>query len=458
MTEEQPLKILFIEDMPEDLELAKRRIKNSGIEFESYLAETEEQFLTGLYEFKPDIIISDYLLPGFDGMRALEITLTYDDTIPFIILTGAANEEIIVDAMKAGANDYLVKERINRLPFAIQEAIKKRDMLQEGKKANDSLEFLSRVLEQSPYSVISTDMDGIIKSWNKGAENIFGYSAAEAINQHISFVYHEKDHEFLENEIIKPLIEKEKHQQQICMKHKNGESFTASSFLWLIKDRAGKPAGMVGYTLDITKTVKAEEELQIKNQAIEHDIDGIVIMDTDGKITYANKAALETLGYPSKCELVGRTIKDILDYEKEENGFLDKIKNHGLKSELVIRRKDKSKLPVWLSATNIKNESGKTISYMCSFVDITEMKKAEEDLRENEKLFRLLAENTLDCIWIMDMNLTFTYVNPAIYYMLGFTQEEWVGSKLNDHCTEDNFNKMMKYVRMGIEMQIISPE
>ena len=186
MTEEQPLKILFIEDMPEDLELAKRKIKSSGIEFDSYLAETEEEFLKGLYEFKPDIIISDYLLPGFDGMRALEITLTYDDTIPFIILTGAANEEIIVDAMKAGANDYLVKERINRLPFAIQEAIRKRDILQKGKQATESLEFLSQVLEQSPYSVISTDMNGMIKSWNKGAEKIFGYSASEALNKHIN--------------------------------------------------------------------------------------------------------------------------------------------------------------------------------------------------------------------------------------------------------------------------------
>jgi PAS domain-containing protein len=117
------------------------------------------------------------LLPEFDGMRALEITLTYDNTIHFIILTGAANEEIIIDAMKSGANDYILKEHINRLPFAIQEAIKKRNILQEGKQTIASLEFLSQIVEQSPYSIISTDMEGRITSWNKGAENIFGYSA-----------------------------------------------------------------------------------------------------------------------------------------------------------------------------------------------------------------------------------------------------------------------------------------
>lgn len=451
MTEEQALKILFIEDMPEDLELAKRKIKSSGIQFESYLAENEEQFLKGLYEFNPDIIISDYLLPDFDGMRALEITLTYDDTIPFIILTGAANEEIIVDAMKAGANDYLLKERINRLPFAIQEAIKKRNVLLKGKEATDSLEFLSQILEQSPYSVISTDMEGFITSWNRGAEKIFGYQAAEVLTRHISLIYHENDREFLKKEIITPLIRKESHYKQTVMKRKNGESFTASVFLWLIRDRAGQATGIVSYTLDITKTVKAEQELQIKNQAIEHDMDGIFITDTDGNITYSNKAALNILGYEKKSELECRTIEQLLNNGNKENETLNSIKGNGLKSELIIRRKDGSELPAWLSVTNIKNESGETIAYMYSFVDITERKKAEKELTESEKLYRLLAENTLDCIWIMDMDLFFTYVNPAIYSMLGFTPEEWVGSNLGDHCDEENLRKMKEYVKIGID-------
>lgn len=75
ITENQVLKIIFIEDVPEDSELAKRKIEDSGILFESYLVQTEDEFLKGLDEFKPDMIISNYSLPEFDGMRALKFRL-----------------------------------------------------------------------------------------------------------------------------------------------------------------------------------------------------------------------------------------------------------------------------------------------------------------------------------------------------------------------------------------------
>ncbi|WP_340818494.1 PAS domain S-box protein [Methanolobus sp. WCC4] len=329
--QEQVLKILFIEDMPEDVELAKRKIRESGITFETYVAGNEDEFLRGLYKFKPDIIISDYLLLEFDGMKALEITLTYDDTIPFMILTRSANEELIVDAMKAGANDYLLKERINRLPFAIKEAMEKRNALKETKKAIGSLEFLSQIIEQSPYAVVSTDMHGTITSWNKSAERLYGYSANEALGQNISLVYLESDFVILQKDIIEPLIENGSNHKQVRLKRKDGTTFTGSLSLWTIRGRAGQPIGMVGYALDITK-------------------------------------------------------------EKE----------------------------------------------------------AESALKESEERYRLLAENTLDCIWMMNTDLVFTYVNPAIYTMLGFTPEEWIGSKLSDHCDEENFRKMLGYAQAGM--------
>ncbi|WP_292468561.1 response regulator [Methanolobus sp.] len=118
MVKDSGLRILFVEDIPSDTELAERALFKQDIEFESMRVETIEEFSKQLEEFSPDIVISDYSLPVFDGMQALKILLDFDDSIPFIILTGSLNEETAVTCMKAGATDYVLKDRIKRLPFS----------------------------------------------------------------------------------------------------------------------------------------------------------------------------------------------------------------------------------------------------------------------------------------------------------------------------------------------------
>ncbi|WP_094228161.1 hybrid sensor histidine kinase/response regulator [Methanolobus psychrotolerans] len=422
MTENQVLKILFIDDMPEDLELAKRIISRCKIPFESYMAQNEDEFLKGLYEFKPDIIFSDHLLPEFDGMRALKISLTYNNTIPFIILTGAMNEEIAVDAMKAGATDYILKEHISRLPFVIKEAIRKKKILLENKQGRKSLELTSEILEHYPFSIISTDMEGIIINWNKGAEKIFGYTSREALGQHISLIYSDSDLENLNSDIIKPLLEKGDHQEQVRLKRKNGELFISSLSLRIIKDKNGQACGMAGYTLDITKTVKAEEELFIRNQAIESSVDGIVLLDLEGRITYTNKAALEIWGYGTKDDVIGKCAEDLFytDYERTE--ILEILKDQGFKSERKARRKDGSMVSVWLSTTIIKDIAGKPIAYMGSFMDITERKKAEEELEESEERLRLAMKVSEHGFWAWDLQNDKFYFNLSL---LGYNEKKF---------------------------------
>lgn len=121
----QGIRILFAEDLPEDVELAQREINSGDIEFTSKVVDTEDEFLKALNDFRPDIVISDYAMPTFDGMQALEITRKSETHIPFIILTGSMNEETAVECMKAGADDYVIKEQIARLPFAIKEVLSK---------------------------------------------------------------------------------------------------------------------------------------------------------------------------------------------------------------------------------------------------------------------------------------------------------------------------------------------
>ena len=117
------LKILFVEDLPSDAELAVMELRKEGLRFEQIRVDTRDPFIKALEEFKPDIVISDYMMPSYNGMLALIDAREYNPSIPFILLTGSMNEETAVECIKAGATDYIIKEHMTRLPFAVKEAL-----------------------------------------------------------------------------------------------------------------------------------------------------------------------------------------------------------------------------------------------------------------------------------------------------------------------------------------------
>lgn len=139
MKNNSAIKILFIEDTEADLEMALRELRKSGLEFSHRCVDNGDDLIKVFGEFDPDIVVSDYSLPAFDGINALRITKKLSPFIPFIVLTGPQNEEIAVSCMKAGATDYLIKGRIARLPFAIADAIKASETRKEKDRAYDLL-------------------------------------------------------------------------------------------------------------------------------------------------------------------------------------------------------------------------------------------------------------------------------------------------------------------------------
>src|SRR5664280_1983192 len=115
---ETRIRILHVEDVPADAELAERELLKAGITFDIRRVETREAFLAGIADFAPDLILSDYRLPEFDGMQALRLAGEHAPNVPVIITTGSVNEESAGDCMKAGAVDYALKEPLGRLGSA----------------------------------------------------------------------------------------------------------------------------------------------------------------------------------------------------------------------------------------------------------------------------------------------------------------------------------------------------
>jgi PAS domain S-box-containing protein len=133
------------------------------------------------------------------------------------------------------------------------------------KQAEEALLSQAQIIDQIHDAVISTDLDGYVTSWNKGAERMFGYAAEEALGQPISFIYREDQHEFMEQQVIAPLKAKGRHEIEAPVQRKPGESFYIHLSLALLRDSMGSAIGMIGYSMDITERKRAEA--QVKAQA-----------------------------------------------------------------------------------------------------------------------------------------------------------------------------------------------
>jgi signal transduction histidine kinase len=154
------IKILCLEDVQDDFELINRILKKGGLLFTSTRVDTKEEYENALLTYNPDVILSDHALPHFDSTEALMICKAKQPQIPFILVTGAVSEEFAVDCMKQGADDYILKSSLNRLPSAVENAIKykheknaKEEAMSKLAKQNEQLLKINSELDSFVYSV-----------------------------------------------------------------------------------------------------------------------------------------------------------------------------------------------------------------------------------------------------------------------------------------------------------------
>ena len=143
-TAENVLRVLFVEDMPTDVELIQRKLSSSGLAFSLKIEYQRENYLRALDEFKPDIIISDFNMPHFTTMEVLEIKKERCPGIPLIIVTDSLNEETAVECIKNGADDYIVKEHLARLPAAVRMALEKKRLERVERQTQEQIRRTAR--------------------------------------------------------------------------------------------------------------------------------------------------------------------------------------------------------------------------------------------------------------------------------------------------------------------------
>ncbi len=156
----KPLKILVLEDVEDDVGLIERELRKGGLNFETNRVDNRPEFIEALRVYQADVILSDHSLPQFNSFEALKLCRRTGITIPFILVTGSVSEEFAVTCLKEGADDYVLKSNLIRLPNAIVNSLKQKQLESERKQSdkalreqNDELVKINKELDSFVYSV-----------------------------------------------------------------------------------------------------------------------------------------------------------------------------------------------------------------------------------------------------------------------------------------------------------------
>jgi signal transduction histidine kinase len=140
-------KILFLDDSEDDVELMKSELNNARVEFISKHVINKNDFIHAIDEFRPDIILADYSLPTFNGMNAFLLVKQSHPGIPFILVTGVLSEQLALDFLQEGVDDFVLKSSYKRLPLAIESAIRNKEMEKEKQAIQNELKKSHKELQ-----------------------------------------------------------------------------------------------------------------------------------------------------------------------------------------------------------------------------------------------------------------------------------------------------------------------
>jgi diguanylate cyclase (GGDEF)-like protein/PAS domain S-box-containing protein len=169
------IRVLLSEDNPDDEMLELRELKRAGLRVEHRLALTADEFLGGLRDFRPHVVISDFSMPKFDGMQALDLAREHAPDIPFIFVSGTLGEDYAIRALKNGATDYVLKSNLVRLPAAVERALAS---AAEKRARREAEAGLRRAQEMARLAHVVTGPDGAFESWSEALPRLLG--AADA--------------------------------------------------------------------------------------------------------------------------------------------------------------------------------------------------------------------------------------------------------------------------------------
>jgi PAS domain S-box-containing protein len=324
------IKILHLEDFPEDAELVEYELHKGNLTFEKRVVDNKEDYEKMLSDFNPDIILSDHSLPSFDSFQALAILKEKRLDIPFILVTATMSEEFAVEIMKQGASDYVLKDRLQRLPSAVINSIETHRKKEEQRAANERLLFH---IENTPLGYIEWDDQLHIQSLSKRAEEIFGWSKQDFIeNENNGYIHVHKDDLPLVSEIAEQLLTGEIDRNKVQHRNatKDGRAIWCEWFNSVLKDKDGKVKTIMSLVQDITEQKQLEWQKDNFLSIVSHELrTPLTTIKAYGQIAESileEKGDITTLNMikkmSSQVNKLTILVEDLLDFTKTQKGKL----------------------------------------------------------------------------------------------------------------------------------------
>jgi PAS domain S-box-containing protein len=276
---ETDLRVLIVEDSKIEAKFTVNLLEKNGYSVVHERVENEEQMVSELEARKWDIIISDYQMPDFDGMRALQVFQRYELDIPFILVSGKIGEETAVDLMKMGANDYIMKGNTARLVPAIRSHLKevanRRENLRLEKRFKESEAQYRGFFENAHVGIFRCSDHGAILDANQRLSLAFGYDSVQNFIKSVEVLKPEiVDASSRKVELVKLYELAQKDAQVEAQFHRqDGSILEAKLNVWMIQEDPEEPVYLEGVIEDITEQKEMERKLREMEELHESLID-----------------------------------------------------------------------------------------------------------------------------------------------------------------------------------------
>ena len=440
LTEKSLITVLHVDDELSLLEVTKQCLEMEG-QFQVDEASSVEEAVRKLGEEAYDVVVSDYQMPGKDGLEFLKELRQKGNRIPFILFTGKGREEVAIKALNLGADQYLNKvgdpETVyGELAHSIRRAVERK---RAQKIIEESEEKYKNLFELAPDGILTLNFDGVITSCNTNVMTMSGYSKEEIVGKRfseLSFIPSEEISAYVDvfaslvkGEAPKPL--------EATWRRKNGALCVLEFRIGFIKEN-GRIVGIESIARDITDRRKMEEALKDSEERFRaigtSAKDGVILIDSEGRISFWNPAAESIFGY-TKEEAVGKEIFSFLIPQRFQAGMSRALQKFiengrglfvGKTIEITSNRKDGTEFPAELSLSAFQMK-GKW--HAVGIVrDLTERKKIEEGVKESEQKLRSVVYGSPISAFFIGRDHKVVYWNRALEKYSGLKAEEVIGT------------------------------